>query len=291
VAIALYCVVLLLLFGAVLVGRRALGRWLLSLARVTGQAWHRALGGRRPRVASAVALAPAEWRPSRMTSRDLLASIRQEAASVMADNRFIPLAAAGGARSQRSLAEFAAQQAQLLASDRRSYLHLAARFADTTAGTFFAELADTTRRAGQMLATFATAAGARGADLDSREQVPGCQAYPSFVSWLALNSSAEDAALAVAVSLDLWGRNFAAMARALREAPGLAQGDWATEFFDIFAVPGSSIEDQAVAVAQEAQVAGRKPARAREYARTLAAYQSMWWTALADRAPSGTTLA
>jgi hypothetical protein len=281
----------LLLVAAVLAGRRALGRWLISLARVTGQAWHRALGSRRPHGASAVALAPAERRPPRMTSRDLLASIRREAASVMADNGFIPLAAAGGTRSQRSLAEFADQQAQLLASDRRSYLHLAARFADTTAGTFFAELADAARHAGEVLAAVATPAGARRAGHDSREQVPGCQAYPSFVSWLALNSSAQDAALAVAVSLDLWARDFAAMARALREAPGLAEADRATAFFDIFAVAGSRIEDQAVAVAQEAQDAGREPARAREYARTLAAYQSMWWTALTDRAPSGTTLA
>jgi hypothetical protein len=288
-AIALYCAALSLVVAALLAGRHMLGRGLLALARAVGRAWHRATGRRRPQAGPRAALARAEWRPARTSPRDLLASIRREAASVMTENAFIPLVAAGDARSRWSLAEFAGQQAQLLASDRRSYLHLAARFASAPAGTFFAELADTARQAREMLA--ASGAGARGAGPQPCEQLPGCQAYPSFVSWLALNSTAEDAALAVAVSLDLWGRNFAAMARALRDAPGFADGDRASAFFDIFAVPGSHIEDQAVAVAQEAQDDGRKPARAREYARTLAAYQSMWWTALADRAPAGNRLA
>ena len=209
----------------------------------------------------------------------------------MTENGFIPLAAAGAAPSRRSLAEFAAQQAQLLASDRRSYLHLASRFAHAPAGTFFAELADSARLGGEMLAAFATAADADGAGREPCDQLPGCQAYPSFVSWLALNSSAEDAALALAVSLDLWGRNFAVLARALREAPRRGDADGATAFFDVFAVPSSYIDDQAIAVAEEAEDAGRELAHAREYARTLAAYQSMWWTALADRAASGTKLA
>jgi hypothetical protein len=280
-------VVLLLLLGAVVVGRHVLGRWLISLARVAGRTWHRATGGRRSPPRPALE----QSRPAPTTPRDLLASIRQEAVAVMTENGFIPPAAAGGAPSRPPLAEFAAQQAQLLASDRRSYLHLAARFAHAAAGTFFAELADTARLGGEMLAAFTPTADPDRADLEPCEQLPGFQAYPSFVSWLALNSSAEDAALAVAVSLDLWGRNFAAMARVLREAPSRGDADEATAFFDIFGAPSSYLDDQAIAVAQEAEDAGRNPARAREYARTLAAYQSMWWTALADRAPSGTTLA
>jgi hypothetical protein len=285
-AIALYCAALALVAVALFFGRHVLGQWLISLARVAGQTWHRATGGRLSQPRPALE----QSQPARTTPRDLLASIRQEAATVMAENGFIPLAAAGDDLSRRPLAEFAAQQAQLLASDRRSYLHLASRFAHAPAGTFFAELADTARLGGEMLAAFTTAANADRAGVEPCEQLPGCQAYPSFVSWLALNSSAEDAALALAVSLDLWGRNFAAMARVLREAP--SKGDTgATAFFDIFAMPSSYTDDQAVEVVQEAEDAGRKAARAREYARTLAAYQSMWWTAVADQAASGNRLA
>jgi hypothetical protein len=81
------------------------------------------------------------------------------------------------------------------------------------------------------------------------------------------------------------------LARVLRESARKGDPDGATAFFDIFSAPSSYIDDQAVAVVQEAEDAGRKPAHAREYARTLAAYQSMWWTALADRAASGHRLA
>jgi hypothetical protein len=131
------------------------------------------------------------------------------------------------------------------------------------------------------------AAGARRAELRASEPLAGCQAYPAYVSWLSLNATAEDAALALAASLGTWGDNFAAMGRGLRENSAFGTfgaGERATAFFDIFGVPGARLENQALPVVQEAQDAGRRPVHALGYARLLTAYQVMFWNALAERA-------
>ncbi len=226
-------------------------------------------------------------RPLRNTPRALLNAIRRDIAAGQEDNKFIALATSGDVLPRRLLVEFAGQQARVMASNQRSLLYLAARFTDTAAGRFFAELAETSRHAADMLGLFVEAAGARRAELRSSEPLAGCQAYPAYVSWLSLNASAEDAALALAASLGTWGDNFAAMGQGLRENPAFrisGAGERATAFFDIFGVPGTHLENLALSVVREAQEAGRKPVHALGYARLLTAYQAMFWNALAERA-------
>ncbi|MGH3167493.1 MAG: hypothetical protein ACRDN0_16590 [Trebonia sp.] len=208
---------------------------LLAAVAWAGRAWHGPgrlwRGRRRPaRAAQAVQadVVPADRRP--FTPRDHLNAIRRDIASSAADNgahnatgtgaeAFTALAAGGDVLSARLLASFAAQRGQAMASERSSLFYLASRFTDTAGETFFAELAGTFRQAADMLGAFAESLGAREPELRAREPLAGCHAYPAHVAWLAQNASAEDAALALVVSLGRWGEDFGSLAAALRKHP------------------------------------------------------------------------
>ena len=82
-----------------------------------------------------------------------------------------------------SLQAFAGEQRLIIASDRRSFEHLAQRFTDPAAGSHF---------------VVAVGLG------DEYEPLAGCQAYPAYVAWLALSASAADVALAFLANLESW---------------------------------------------------------------------------------------
>jgi hypothetical protein len=182
--------------------------------------------------------------------------------------------------------EFAAQQAHLLASDQRSLLYLAVRFTGTPAGRLFAELADTSRHAADMLVLFAEAVGADKTELNARAPLPGCLAYPAFTAWFALNASAEDAALAMAAVGVSWEENLAVVAAAIRGNPALKVNDRASAFFDVAATSGSRLGERALAVVEDGRRHGRRPVLAHRYARLLDAYQRMFWRTLAETTPA-----
>jgi hypothetical protein len=213
------------------------------------------------------------------SAAELIGELRREFAPGAEDNRLVPAIAAGTA-PLAVVAALAAEEHRIVPSDRRSFLLLAVRSADTPAGDFFAGLA-----AGESLALATLPALAAACGLDEaavRDYPPraGCQAYPAYVAWLALNAAPADVVLAVLANFDAWGQYCGILGRALRDRYGLA--DEACAFFDFFATPVPDVEQQAVTAVQAALDAGHAPVAARGYARLLQTYELMFWNTLAD---------
>lgn len=238
----------------------------------------------RPEQPAAARRKPA---PARLSPRGMLEVIRDDATAETGENEFLALIASGQAPRGRLL-QFAAAQARLRAGNRRSFLYLASRSAEPDS-SFFAGLAETERHALDLLAIFAEAAAGGKAPLDGSDPLPGCQAYPSFVAWLALNAAPADAALALAADMVTWAGPFEVMVRALRGHPGYQLDERACAFFDLIATPAPQVETQALAIAAAYIDTGRPPALARGHARMLRAYAQMFWTALAE-APAAADL-
>jgi len=210
-------------------------------------------------------------------ARELLESIRAELAPAESENRLVPLIERGDA----PLAVFgviAGEESHIVRSDWRSLHHLAARSDELTAREFFAGLAQ-----GEALAlTKLPALAAAGEiDLDDYEPMPGCQAYPAYFSWLALNGAPADVIVGVVANFAAWGDYCARIAVAMREKYGL--GDDACAFFDFFATPVPEVVDQAVAAVQAGIDAGQSDERTvRRYGRLFQAYELMFWNTIAD---------
>jgi hypothetical protein len=111
--------------------------------------------------------------------------------------------------------------------------------------------------------------------LTGYEPRPGCQAYTAFVSWLALNGSRAELALAFLVNIAAWGGN-------CRRLADLLQGRCDPSLFEFFAEPAAGFGEFALAVADQGLTAGDSPARARRGARLLQAYELLFWDTLAD---------
>jgi thiaminase len=197
------------------------------------------------------------------------------------DNALVPLLVSGTA-SLATVGALAAEQHRIIPSDRRSFFTLAARAdAHSPAGEFFAGLAAGENAA---LATLPALAAAAGLDADAVRDyrpLPRCQAYPSYLAWLALNAEPVHAAMALLANFAAWGGYCAKVAQALRENYGL--GDEACAFFDLFAAPVPGAAEQALAVAQEALDTGGLET-ALSYGRLVQSYELMFWNALAELA-------
>jgi TENA/THI-4/PQQC family len=161
------------------------------------------------------------------------------------------------------------EQRAIITSDRRSFEHLAQRFPRPPAGVLFREMAAGEADALQLLEPFAAAVGLA----DDYKPLPGCQAYPAYVAWLALNGSPADLALALLANLESWGRSCARMRDALRPRYGAG----VVAFFDFFAEPPAGFAERALAL-----VVTGDPVRARRAARLLQAYELSYWDTLAD---------
>ena len=218
-------------------------------------------------------------------ARALLDQLAGELRSVedqIRSHRFVEAVAVGEVPRVR-LAALAGEQHAVVASDRRSFACLAARFPAPPAGDLFLALAGGEGEARRRLAAFAAAVGLDADALRSYEPHAGGQAYPAFVAWLALNGSRSDVALAFLVNLAAWGANCARIAAALRERYGLAAGDVA--FFDFFAEPPRDLHRQLLDVLDAGLAEGDSPICARRAARLLQSYELLFWDALADELP------
>jgi hypothetical protein len=215
------------------------------------------------------------------SARELLQSARSELAPGEHENRLVPLIAQGTA-STEALAALAAEQHRIISSDWRSFLVLASRSTDPAAGGFFLDLAQGEVLALDKLAQFAAACGLDEQALREYEPRAGCQAYPSYVAWLALNGEPSDVVLAVVANFAAWGSYCATVAQALREHYGF--DDAGCAFFDFFAAPPPGGDGPALAVVQAALDAGKGADRAREYGRLLQSYELMFWNTLAELA-------
>ncbi len=206
-----------------------------------------------------------------MDAAELVAAVRAELAPVersLAEHRYLAELEAGRVPLE-SLRAFAGEQRAIITSDRRSFEHLAHRFPQPPPGDFFREMAAGEAEALRLLDPFAAAVGL-GADY---EPLPGCQAYPAYVAWLALNGSPADVALAFLANLESWGRSCARM----RDALCPHYGADAVAFFDFFAGPEAGFEERALAL-----IGTGEPASARQAARLLQAYELLYWDTLAD---------
>jgi thiaminase len=206
-----------------------------------------------------------------MDAAELVATVRAELAPVarsLAEHRYLAELEAGRVPLE-SLRAFAGEQRAIIASDRRSFEHLGQRFPQPPAGDLFREMAAGEADALQLLEPFAAAVGLA----DEYEPLAGCQAYPAYVAWLALNGASADVALAFLANLQTWGRSCARMRDALRPR----YGDDAVAFFEFFAEAPPSFEARALTL-----VATGESASARRAARLLQAYELLYWDTLAD---------
>ncbi|MGW6643452.1 transcriptional regulator [Streptomyces iakyrus] len=210
-------------------------------------------------------------------AQDLLRTTTAALAPDPEANPLVPRIAAGTA-SRATLAALALEQTWVIPADRRAFEHLAVRSAaaDPEAAAFFTTLAQGEALAGERLVAFARACGAQEA---SYEPLPGCQAYPAYVAWLALNAAPADVVLALTANFSAWGDYCGTITTALRERYGFT--DEACAFFDFFAEPSPDLDRLAAAAVEAALDAGRlDKERARTYGRLLQTYEAMFWDAL-----------
>ncbi|OUD04775.1 transcriptional regulator [Streptomyces swartbergensis] len=213
-------------------------------------------------------------------ARDLLTTTTAELAPDPQSNPLVPRIARGEA-SRSTLAALALEQSWVIPADRRAFLHLAERSAvtDPEAVAYFTTLAEGEALAGERLDAFVRACGVDEAEAASYEPLPGCQAYPAYVAWLALNASPADVVLALTANFSAWGGYCATIAEALRAHYGFTEQ--ACAFFDFFAEPSAQLDEMATAAVQAALEAGRlDEKRAHEHGRLLQVYEASFWSTL-----------
>jgi thiaminase len=215
-----------------------------------------------------------------LSARELLESIRAELAPAESGNRLVPLVERG-AVPPAVFGTVAGEESHIVRSDWRSLHLLASRSAEQTAREFFAGLAQGEGLALGKLPALAAAGGMDEEALRAYEPMAGCQAYPAYFAWLALNGEPADVIVAVVANFAAWGDYCARIAAAMRETYGL--DDEACGFFDFFATPVPETVEQALAAVQAGLDAGRGDEReARRYARLFQSYELMFWNTIAD---------
>jgi hypothetical protein len=211
-----------------------------------------------------------------------LAQIQEELAPMEGDNRLVPMIERGEAPVS-VFATIAGEESHIVRSDLRSMHFLAARGDEHNAIEFFAGLAQGEAIAQTKLPGLAAAGGMDEDELARYEPLAGCQAYPAYFAWLALNGEIADVLLGVVANFAAWGDYCGRTAKAMREKYGL--GDEACAFFDFFAEPIPDAVEQAIAAAQAGMDAGHhdEPA-AHRYGRLFQSYELMFWNTIADEA-------
>jgi thiaminase len=243
------------------------------------------VGGTLLTVGGTLLASEPKARSSKLTAQsatELVARTRDElagTAKAIRSHRFLQLLRARAVPDER-LRALAGEQNLIVASDRRSFAQLAARFPSGLAGGWFLSMAEGEGVALDLLRGLTGWLGMTEEQLESYEPRPGAQAYPAFVAWLALNGSRADVVLAFLANLAAWGENCAQVAAALRES--YCAPDEAVGFFDFFANPPADFEANALAVLDEALAAGDSRLRARRATRLLQSYELYFWDALAE---------
>ncbi|MGP9022439.1 transcriptional regulator [Streptomyces sp. BR1] len=217
------------------------------------------------------------------TTRELVESVTAELAPDKDANRLVPLIASGRA-PLTALAALALEQRHIIASDLRAFSFLADRAsgaANSACAEFFGALATGETLALDRLGAYESACGLDADAVERYEPLPGCQAYPSYVAWLALNGEPPLVALALTANFAAWGGYCATVAESLRARYGFS--DEACGFFDFFAQPAPDLERQALAAVASGVRGEADIALARRYGRLLQTYESMFWNTLAER--------
>lgn len=173
---------------------------------------------------------------------------------------------------------FAGEQYYIINSDLRSIALLLNRHAHLPSRNYFLGSLQGEAAARDALLVFARALELSEADLQAYEPLPGCQAYPAYVTSLALYGSDADFAAAFLVNLPAWGANCGRMSAALKARYGFSPEGVA--FFDLFAAPAPEYEADSLRVIQSGLDRGVDPQSIRRAARLIQAYELMYWDAL-----------
>lgn len=174
---------------------------------------------------------------------------------------------------------FAGEQYYIVNSDLRSIALLINRHAHLPSRQYLLTALQAEAAARAALLAFAKRAVEMDEDdLRAYEPLPGCQAYPAHVAWLALYGSDADFAAAFLVNLPAWGANCARMSAALKAKYGLPVG--AVVFFDLFAQPAPQFEADSLRVIRDGLDRGVEPRDVVRAARLIQAYELMYWDSL-----------
>lgn len=212
-------------------------------------------------------------------ARTLLERARNELKAAEAGNRLIPMVRQGAApRSVFGL--IAAEESRIVPSDWRAFLTLAARSTEPAARQFFAMLAEGERLSQAKLPPLALAGGMNAEAVREYQPMAGCQAYPSYVAWLALNGAPGDVIIALTANFAAFGDYCGALSAAMRDRYGLAAE--ATGFFDFMATPEPELTALAESAVQAASDADELTDDASLYARLVQEYELLFWNTVAD---------
>ncbi|MFD8495251.1 transcriptional regulator [Amycolatopsis sp. NPDC059657] len=215
------------------------------------------------------------------SARELLDAVHQELAPKESENRLVDLIASG--KAPRSVFRLiAAEESRIVPSDQRSFLHLAARASEPGAREFFAGLGAGEGLALEKLKALAAVTGLDDQALSEYRPLAGCQAYPSFMAWMALNGKPADVVVALNANFAAFGTYCATIAKAMREHYGF--DDEACGFFDFFGAPIPGADEQAATIVQAGIDRNEATDEAWTYARLFQDYELQFWNTIADEA-------
>ena len=209
---------------------------------------------------------------------DIVTRAKTEIAKQATGNRFVELLEAGTVPEER-LRWLAAELTRLVASDQRSQALLASRFPAPPAGDLFLTLAQGEAEALRLLGDFTSALGMGPAELAAYEPLPLAQAYPAYLTQVAVHGSSSAMALALLANVDDSGGTYARVAAALRGRYGLSEK--AVGHFLFFAETPQELLDQAGEVLAAGLANGEDPDEAVRTARIVAGLETAFWDALA----------
>ena len=206
---------------------------------------------------------------------DIVSRARAEIAKQAGRNRFVDLLEAGAVPEER-LRWLAGELYRLVGSDQRSQALLASRF--PAAADLFLTLAQGEAEALRLLDDFAAAVGLHSPD--SYEPLPLAQAYPAYLTQIAVYGPSSAMALALLANVDESGGTYARVAAALQANYGLSET--AVGHFLFFASTPQELLDQASEVLAAGLAAGEDADEAVRSARIVSALETAFWDALAE---------
>ncbi len=210
---------------------------------------------------------------------DIVTRAKTEIAKQATGNRFVDLLEAGTVPEER-LRWLAAELTRLVASDQRSQALLASRFPAPPAGDLFLTLAQGEAEALRLLDDFTSALGMRPAELAAYEPLPLAQAYPAYLTQVAVHGSSSAMALALLANVDDSGGTYARVAAALRGNYDMSERAVGHVLF--FAETPRELLDQAGEVLAAGLANGEDPDEAVRTARIVAGLETAFWDALAE---------
>lgn len=173
---------------------------------------------------------------------------------------------------------FPGEQRYIISSDLRSIGLLINRHAHLPSRDYLLALLAGEAAALETLNDLAAALIMTSDELLTYEPMPGCQAYPAYVAWLAAYGSDADFAAAFLVNLPAWGAACGRVSAALRSEYNLDEK--ATAFLDAFAAPAEGFEESSLEVIQAGLDRGLDPKTIARSARMIQAYELQYWDTL-----------